>query len=471
MTLDDMLKSLDLDAAPTPGESGSIRIESKTPVPAKTGEPNALVLDRWARRQGRQLHKQLGDELSETTPVRPIHDLDPVDLADLHQSVFDPAPEFMDEASCSDTLKWRYFNELNDTPGFHDLRRSTVLNDAATSLALEQLSEGLVNLRKSQEYGGEKGSDSTDDFCIGREAGKAVNQANQDIQDLADTTEGLGLGDGTGGTLDVTKAIQLYRDLRRNPDLQKIINLAGKYRLFGQSQQRRKISHGYDDLVGVTIGSDLPRLTQSEFLALGIPELEDDVCRRLLDNQAMITEWRGQEPVAKGPMIILVDESGSMNNVGSDGYSRIQHAKALSLAFAYMARQQGRWCALVGWSGASQRRSVILTPERWNPESLLAWIAEFWNGGTYPPIEDMFAIYESIGAPRGITDICYITDGVVCIDPAKIDGFNVWKKEINAKVITLVVSASPGDMTKISDEIHTIQAFGFNEAVGRVLSL
>src|SRR5678815_1994637 len=100
MTYKDLLESLDLDAAPTTEESGAVQIDTQTPTPVVSQSPNAMILDRWTRRQGRQLFESLNKE---PIPLRPIHQLDAIDLADLHSSVFLPTPELVEEGACSDT--------------------------------------------------------------------------------------------------------------------------------------------------------------------------------------------------------------------------------------------------------------------------------------------------------------------------------------------------------------------------------
>jgi uncharacterized protein with von Willebrand factor type A (vWA) domain len=64
--------------------------------------------------------------------------------------------------------------------------------------------------------------------------------------------------------------------------------------------------------------------------------------------------------VGKGPIIVSIDESGSM--IGEKAHT----AKALALALAWIARQQHRWCGLVAYSGDSGERLLPLPPGRWD---------------------------------------------------------------------------------------------------------
>jgi uncharacterized protein with von Willebrand factor type A (vWA) domain len=50
--------------------------------------------------------------------------------------------------------------------------------------------------------------------------------------------------------------------------------------------------------------------------------------------------------------------------------------------------------------------------------------------------------------------------------------FNAWKRQVQARLITLVIQSTPGDLEAISDETHLVQSLSVEEeAVGRVLSI
>ena len=86
--------------------------------------------------------------------------------------------------------------------------------------------------------------------------------------------------------------------------------------------------------------------------------------------------YRGYEPVAKGPVIVVIDESGSMEG------QKVHTAKALALALAWVARHQKRWIALVAYSGDSGERLLPLPPGRWNEPALMDWLAAFIGHGS-----------------------------------------------------------------------------------------
>jgi uncharacterized protein with von Willebrand factor type A (vWA) domain len=223
-----------------------------------------------------------------------------------------------------------------------------------------------------------------------------------------------------------------------------------------------------DDMIGVVTDGDLGRLLPHELARLAVPEFEDDTLRRLVERQVMCREYASVEPVAKGPIIISVDESGSMEG------EKAHTAKALALALAWVARQQKRWVALVAYSGDSGERLLALPPGRWNEAALMDWLSAFLGRGSSldVPVREMPRIYQELKAPAGKTDVLFITDAI-CRLPADLQGqFNSWKQQVRARLITLVISSTPGDLAAISDEVHQVDSLAVTEAgVERVLSI
>jgi hypothetical protein len=137
--------------------------------------------------------------------------------------------------------------------------------------------------------------------------------------------------------------------------------------------------------VGVGPGGDVGRLLPVELAKLAIPELELDTLRRIAEREALCREYHAVEPVGKGPVIIALDESGSM-----DG-TKIHTAKALALALAWVARQQRRWAGLIAYSGRSGERLLALPPGRGDEAALCDWLSAFigQGSGLDLPIEEL----------------------------------------------------------------------------------
>jgi uncharacterized protein with von Willebrand factor type A (vWA) domain len=276
------------------------------------------------------------------------------------------------------------------------------------------------------------------------------------------------MGPGSPGSNDPAAVAALFKRVRSDPTLRRICELAGRFRRVAQSRQRQKVTHGLDDVVGVEPGGDVGRLLPSELARLMVPELELDTLRRIVEKQAMCREHHAVEPVGKGPVIVCLDESGSMSG------EKIHTAKALALALAWVARQQRRWSALVAYSGDSGERLLPLPPGRWDERRLMEWLSEFIGRGSHldVPVREMPRMYAELKAPPGVTDLVFVTDAKCRIDDSSKIRFLNWKEAAHARLVTLVIDNPPGDLALVSDEVHTVRSLDPDaDAVGRVLSL
>ena len=306
-----------------------------------------------------------------------------------------------------------------------------------------------------------------------RAVGRALSKATEEVEEMREAVSALGMGPGAPGSNDPKAIATLFRRVRSNPVLKRICELAGRYRRVAQSKQRTKATHGMDDLVGVEPGGDLGRLLPMELAKLGVPELELDTLRRLVERQTLCREYQSVEPAGGGPIIVCIDESGSMKG------EPVATAKALALALAWVARHQKRWCAVVAYSGGQPERVLALPPDRWNEEALMDWLSEFINYGSDidVPVREMPAIYAGLKAPAGKTDVLFITDALCNIPKGVQKRFMDWKAAAQARLITLLVGAHHDldrcpSLAEISDEIHVIPEITATDgSVERVLSI
>jgi uncharacterized protein with von Willebrand factor type A (vWA) domain len=467
MNSDDLLSLLDLDgkeAAPaakltvTQAGKGS---QAKSETPASD---SALNLDEW--------DLERGTELSGINPS-----LSPIAWADFHAAAYTSEPEVVE--NCTDQRRRDYLEALMDTPDYQTIRVSSRLNLAASELASIRFAQEYAKLVQNDKKrkaspgkgtaGKAKDEAKAESDLLGA-VSRALNGASQDIEEMEEICRGIGLGQGDdNGKMNAQEVANLFKRVRHSPILKRICELAGKFRRFAQSKQRQKVQHGYDEVIGVEMAGEVARLLPVELASLADPDLELDTMRRLIEKQTMCREYKGSEPVGKGPIVVCVDESGSMAN------EPISHAKAFALAMAWLARKQNRWCALVGYAGGRDGNVLVLKPGAWDEQALLSWLSHFYNGGTtmdVPLAELPGRYWREMGAPRGKTDVIIITDGLVSVPPTMRDNYRAWAKQEKVRTISLILNAEPGGLTEVSDETHVIKNIDTTEeAIGRCLSI
>jgi uncharacterized protein with von Willebrand factor type A (vWA) domain len=454
----ELLDMLDLGARPPrpPDTPATPLVPGDATTPPDDASPTALDVDAWGLRRGRDLITE-SDRLKQAGT-------DEFAAADFFTAVFDPDPRLLD--ACADPLRRNYLAQLLDTPDYHSLHASTRLDDTAAGIAAVHLAEQFAKLQKDA---GAKPADATDrEMATLRAVGRAVAGAEKEVGELHDAAAAIGMGPGSPGASDSRAVAALFKRVRGDPALRRICDLAGRFRRVAHSKQRLKSTHGLDDVVGVEPGGDIGRLLPVELAKLTVPELELDTLRRIAERQAQCREYHATEPVGKGPIIVSVDESGSMEG------QKVHTAKALALALAWVARSQRRWCGLVAYSGDSGERLLSLPPGRWDESALCDWLAAFIGRGSNldVPVREMPEFYRRLGAPHGVADLVFVTDARCQIDTATRTRFLTWKQSAMARLISLVIDHPPGDLAAVSDECHTVRSLAPDgEAVGRVLSL
>lgn len=466
MSHDEILAMLD---EPTPvselevGDAEKGDTVSSLPV-----SPTALVLDDWSLRRGREVLG--GSERLQQMFDCPINAPDEhwaetsKQVADFHAAAFEPNPELAPK--CEDERRRDYMQALLETPEFQSLHAETQLDDMASEIAAASFAEQWVELVKTEC--------PKDDFKKQvqslKAAGSALKGAAQEVADMRDAQSALGLGGNGGGnnTIPSAELAKMFKRVKGSEQLKRICELAGRYRRFAQAQQRKKVLHGRDDVVGVVLDGDVGRILPHELAALDDPDLELDVMRRLIERQVMCREYRGIESQARGPIVVVVDESGSMSG------EKIHTAKAMALGLAWVARHQKRYCCLVGFSGGTEGSWCVIPPGKDNASELMEWLEHFFSGGTScdVPLKELPAKWDSLGCPKGKTDIICITDAIVDVPDKVQRDFRAWKEREQVKLVTLVLDSPPGDMAAVSDRVHQVKSLSLEEeAVAEALTI
>ena len=452
MNNDELNKLLDLEGGTLPSYGSS-----PTQKPAEASL-TALKLDQWSLRKGNEL-------LVESPRLRKLN-LSSACVSDLHAAAFLPSPELVE--SCSDPLRKQFVEELLNTPAYQSLHASTKLNTVAAEIAACSFAEQFHLLEARAPDPSQPSKPEVLDVAVIASASRAAKDAVEGVQELESVTQAMGMGAGEPGSNDVSAIASAFKAARSNKALMRICALAGKFRQLAQGLHKARSKNGFEEVTGLESGGDISRLVPSELMKLGIPELELDFLRRFVEKQTLCREFEAEERVGLGPVVLVVDESGSM--VGH----RNESAKAIALTLAWIARKQGRWCGLVAFSGGTGHRVLALPPERWNQVDLLDWLESFLGCGSDQdvPIREMPAIFTEIGAPVGKTDLIYITDAELSISQKKATEFTTWKASVKARLVSLVLNTDPGHLTLISDEVHLINSLDPAEAgIKKVFSL
>jgi hypothetical protein len=273
---DELLKMLDL-AGKDSGNKGveDVPITPAESSPATHAGPTALELDDWGLRRGREVLAE-SERLKQTGLCENA-------AADFHGAAFEPEPRLKD--GCADAARHDFLTQLLQTPDYHALHQSTLLDPVASSIAACAFAEQFAGLKQQAGAAGKAEGDK--EMATLRAVGKAVSEAHKEVGECKEACAALGMGPGSPGSNDPRAIAALFRRVRNSTILRRVCELAGRYRRLAQSRQRQKSMHGVDDVVGVVLGGDVGRLLPHELAKLADDDLGDDAMRRLVERQLM----------------------------------------------------------------------------------------------------------------------------------------------------------------------------------------
>lgn len=203
----------------------------------------------------------------------------------------------------------------------------------------------------------------------------AASRCEGELAECDELATGL-LGEiGSGQTVRAPRDPRLLAALRSDTRLQRIAHLAGRMRRATARVQRAK-TEARGQTVGVELGGDLTRLLPQELAMLDDSDLELLQLARLVEGQA--SQWRQEQrlPADRGPIVVLLDSSGSMQG------ARNEWAAACAAAMMEVARVQGRAFALLHFDDGVRGRHMFADPRRALLGDVISAVSEFSGGGT-----------------------------------------------------------------------------------------
>jgi uncharacterized protein with von Willebrand factor type A (vWA) domain len=245
---------------------------------------------------------------------------------------------------------------------------------------------------------------------VRRGIGRACETASQAVDELRETMDGLaavGLVPGTESSTGVAMSPKVIRTLaarlRTDARLKQIALLAGRFKRIAAAKRRERLKHGADEIADIEQGANLGRLLPSELLKLTRSDTRLAFMRAFVEGALLQYQLVGHEPLGKGPLVVLLDKSGSM-----DGPRDIW-ATALALALLDQAHRERRAFALICFDAQVKFEAIVKQGERLPEGALFTACA----GGTEISRATVRAL-EIIRSNEGKmkkADIVLITDG------------------------------------------------------------
>ncbi|MCC6630074.1 MAG: hypothetical protein IT340_22065 [Chloroflexi bacterium] len=278
---------------------------------------------------------------------------------------------------------------------------------------------------------------------------------------------GYGVGPGGAGAapapLTVKEKLALAQRVMSNPKLLEIARLAGRLTRIAMQVQASRVDHPPDEVTAIGLGADLTRVLPSETVLLAEPDLEELFWARYLDRRLAVYDLIGHEPQGRGPVILAVDNSGSMSG------PREVWSKAVALALLAIAGRQRRDMAVIHFGGDARELKLFRFPKgQASPSETLACCGHWYGGGTaYEPW--MAAALRLIDeATFDRADVIFVSDGEVAIDPAARAAWQQRRQARGMRVFAILIGgeAGAGVLASIADALLCLDSLA---ADGEVL--
>lgn len=245
--------------------------------------------------------------------------------------------------------------------------------------------------------------------------------------------------------------------VERNEDLKKILDIIGRIEIEYGARHLSMASYSHSELYSVTTSGDLQHMLPVESV-----KLQDETLRNLFFanwmERKLLTylltgqNWSDGPKKRRGPMVAMVDTSGSMH-----GDPEIV-AKSIVLALVRRMLKECRDVKVYLFSSVSQTKEIELTDNKKMASEFLEFLNYTFEGGT----DFNTALREGVESLRKKqytnADILFITDGLSVVnDKHAISVLEEMKREHGTRLFTIIVgNDDTGGIDRFSDHVFIL---------------
>jgi uncharacterized protein with von Willebrand factor type A (vWA) domain len=270
------------------------------------------------------------------------------------------------------------------------------------------------------------------------------------------------------------KMLKIYSTFfENNPDLKRIVDFIGR-REFDLPGDRIRLSpFGKNRIQTVRFSDSINNLLPMEAAKLLNPSLKWKFYADMLEGKLLSYQMLGRHYIGpprikpRGPLIVLVDTSGSMHGAPQT------LAKSAVLAMAKRMLSQQRDMKVILFASTSQHLEIELSSKKKMSEKFLNFLIYTFGGGTDFNTALVSGLKSLKEKDFQGADLLFITDGKSEVsDELVLARWEEAKKKYNAKVYSLIVGGSgAGGLSIISDFTYLVEMELNSDNVGGVVRL
>lgn len=214
--------------------------------------------------------------------------------------------------------------------------------------------------------------------------------------------------------LPIEERMALAERMQRVPNLKDFLDEIGRMQQMMIEARQQPNAHEAQEITDITLGGRLSEVVASERLLLAHRRLRKLFYLKLAQNQLLVNHYEGKEPSGKGPLIMVIDVSGSTMGAPE------RWAKGFAMAGLDLCRRDDRDAGIAFFDTQIHPEGTFVFPKGRAPEgiptlALKCQVVEFYTGGGTdfrPPLEFAISQIEMTDGEWEHADIVIVTDGV-----------------------------------------------------------
>jgi len=331
---------------------------------------------------------------------------------------------------------------------YQRLHRITAWNPVATLAALQGLLPVLLSIlndRKQEEgQDGQQGDDPTGGGLEvpGETPGgatpplheqhkqmltEALQRAEEDANKQDAAMRACGCEPPRHGELDPTAYLPLLEALNQ-ASVRRMMEEVGRLGRIAFAESKRPVRGFAGRGTRHSLGDELDLVPGWRLVDLCVPALRRQFLLDLCAGELPQVTEIDNAPPGRGPVVLCVDESGSMAG------AELRIAKALAVASVRVARKHGR----AAWCISFSSKSEVHDTER--PQEYARFMRSNMGGGTCfrSPLRAARQLIERHPRARQ-ADILFLTDGQADLGSSFIEDFRAWQRRTGARLFVVAV--------------------------------
>ena len=317
---------------------------------------------------------------------------------------------------------------------------------------MENYGNGQLSLQQARALAQQMSEDceelveTTDDLVdnVVVQMDNSIVDATSEVQQVSNYVQAWGLGEGSDIKVPFGLKRSALEKIRNSDYLKKFTDMIGKYKECAVAEQKKKVKASAIEIKSVKVGDKIEDALPSDKLNLCNEVTKKDFYRRMTQGQLMSYDKESQKQKNKGPIIVCIDQSGSMQG------DKDMWAKALAVGILEVAQLQKREFACIPYD-SSCRKTTVIHKDEISPDKIISIAEERATGGTNfeSPLREASKLIEDSNFKGA--DIVFITDGDCCVSDNFRRQFKQLKEDKDFRAMGVLVDYGHTSRTTLDD--------------------